>query len=112
MFFIYTVFSRADYLNIKTTNQCVYNVTPYQGNKGLCYVRRSDDKSFCNKNLRYSHLIAGYHLVGSDCVLKNDLQLTGLTQEDFDYLMAVLAHIMGFTMLFMMSFISYNVAKA
>ncbi len=110
-FAIFTSDIKADYLNTKTSNQCVYDVTPYQNETGLCYTKRSNDQSYCSTSLRFKHLIDGYELINSDCLLKNDLKITGLTQNQWDYLLAVLAHIMGFTMLFLINFLSTSIAR-
>jgi len=111
LLFLVTCYSNADYLNTKTSNQCVYDVTPYQDHKGLCYTKRSNDNSYCNSKLRFKDLISGYELKGSDCVLKNDLKITGLTQSEWDYSLAFIAHVLGFTMLFLINFLSVLIAR-
>ena len=111
VFVLVITFSNADYLNTKTTNQCIYNVSPYQNHKGLCYTKRSNNQNFCSTTLSYSKLIDGYEYKNSGCYLKNDLELTGLTQNQWDYLLAVLANIIGFTMFFLINYLAVNVAR-
>ena len=111
VFVLVVTVTNADYLNTKSSNQCVYNVQPYQNEKGLCYTKRSNDQNICSTSLRYKHLINGYEYKNSGCYLKNDLELTGLTQSEWDYLLAVLANIIGFTMFFIINFLAVNVAR-
>ena len=106
LIFAFSLFLNADYLNTKTTNQCVYDVKPYQNHKGWCYTKRSNNQSYCSSTLKIKDLIAGYEYKDGDCVLKNDLGLTGLSQEDFDYLMALIAHFLGLTTIFLVNFIA------
>ena len=102
----------ADYLNTKTSNQCVYNVRPYQDHTGWCYTKRSNDHDYCNRHLKMKDLIDGYYLNDDgDCVEKNDLRTTGLTQNEWDYNLSLLAHVMGFTMLFLINFLSVLVVR-
>jgi len=111
IFISFCSFVSADYLNTKTSNQCIYDVTPYQNNTGLCYTKRSNDQNYCNKNLKYKHLINGYEFKNNECLLKNDLKITGLSQNQWDYLLAVLAHVMGLTMLFLTNFLAIRISK-
>ena len=111
IFVLVVTVTNADYLNTKTSNQCIYNVQPYQGHKGLCYTKRSNNQNICSSKLRYKHLIDGYEYVNNGCYLKNDLELTGLTQNQWDYIMAILANIIGFTMFFLINYLSINVAR-
>jgi hypothetical protein len=104
-FFVYTVVSRADYLNTATSNQCVYNVVPYQDNTGWCYTKREDDRTYCNKNLNLDDLIDGYYLDGEDCLLKKDLKITGLTENQLNYQMYLMGNFVGFSSLIIMLFL-------
>ncbi len=108
-----TLFTSADYLNTKTLNTCIYDVEPYQNNTGLCYTNRSDNTNNCDKKLTYSDLIDGYYYDTdtNNCLLKNDLKTTGLTQNQWDSMLAILAHVLGFTMLFLINFLSVLVAR-
>ena len=102
----------ADYLNTKSNNICVYDVQPYQGHKGWCYTKRSNDNQRCDSRLKMNQLIDGYYLNDDgDCVMKNDLRTTGLTQNEWDYNLSLLAHVMGFTMLFLINFLSVLVVR-
>lgn len=112
VFFFLISFTHADYLNTSTTNQCIYNVQPYQNNKGLCYTKRSNNLNYCSTALRYSKLIDGYVYLNGGCYLKNDLRLTGLTQSEWDYLFSVLAHVLGFTMFFLVNFTVIQVVRS
>ena len=103
--------ANADYLNTKTTNQCIFNVKPYQNNTGLCYTKRSNNQSFCSSTLRYKYLIDGYEYKNAICSLKNDLEITGLSQNEFNYLLAFLAHAMGFTMLILINYTAVLISK-
>lgn len=112
IYFFLTTFSNADYLNINSKNICVYNVQPFQGSAGICYTKRSDGSNVCDVSLVYDDLIDGYEYVNSGCYLTNDLQLTGLTQNQWDYFLAVIAHILGFTFLFLINYIAVLTVKS
>lgn len=103
--------SSSDYLHTTEKNICVYDVNPYTGQNGWCYISRNDGLSYCDKLLNYSDLIDGYELVGSNCVMKNDLHLTGLTQNQWNYLLSLLAHFIGFTLLFLTNLTVIYVVK-
>ena len=105
--------ANADYLNTKDNNHCAINVQPYQDHTGLCWHDQNTDHDDCNRRVYYKHLIDGYEYNADDdtCLLKNDLKITSLTQEEWDYMLAVLAHVMGFTMLFLVDFLSVLIAR-
>jgi len=105
IFFLFT-FSNADYLNTKSTNQCIYNVEPYQGHKGLCYTKRSNNQNICNTKLKYKDLIDGYEYVNSGCYLKHDLAVTGLTENQFNENMTIAGNLVGFSFMFLILFIA------
>ena len=111
IFFVFTLLVQADYLNTKTKNICIYDVEPYVNHKGLCYVKRKNNQSFCNTKLKYKDLIDGYERKAGKCVLKNDLALTGLTQSEWNYLMAFLAHAVGFTFFFLSTYLVNLIAR-
>jgi hypothetical protein len=102
---LFLTFSQADYLNTKSTNQCIYNVQPYQNNKGLCYTKRSNNQNKCNKNLRYTDLINGYIYINNACVLSQDLESTGLDYNTYKSLQALNASLYGFTLTFLIGFL-------
>ncbi len=104
-------FASADYLYTKASNQCVYDLEPNQNSKGWCYTKRSDDSSHCNTKTKITDFISGYEYKNSECHLKNDLKITGLSQSEWSYLMAVLAHVLGFTFLFLIGFLSIKISK-
>lgn len=106
-----TLFVNADYLNLKANNICVYDLTPYQNNTGWCYTDRITSTVFCDPLLTIDDLIAGYDLNGTYCVLKNDLRITGLTESEYNFYLALIANFMGFTMLFLISFLSVLVTR-
>ena len=107
----FTFFLSADYLNTKDKNHCAYDVEPNQNKKGLCYTDRNSNRDECNKKLTYDDLIDGYNLVDGKCVLKNDLEVTGLTQYQWNTMMMILSNIVGFTMLFLVSFLATLIAR-
>jgi len=108
---ILTLTINADYLNTKDKNHCIINLVPNNNKKGWCYHDQKQDRDECDKKLTMNKLINGYEYVDNKCQLKNDLKITGLTKNQWDYLMAVLAHIVGFTMLFLISFLSILIAR-
>jgi len=105
LIFLFFTYSEADYLNTKTTNQCVYNVTPYQNNKGLCYTKRSTGQNFCSATLRYTNLINGYNYVNGSCILSDDLKYTGLDYETFTTFQALNGTLYGFVLVLWLSFL-------
>ena len=107
----FTFFLSADYLNTRDSNHCAYDVEPKQDSKGLCYTDRNDGTDECDRRLTYDDLIDGYNLVDGKCVLKNDLKITGLTQYQWNTMMMILSNIVGFTMLFLVSFLATLIAR-
>ena len=101
----------ADFLNTKNANRCAYDLTPYQKHKGWCYVSRHNNQQYCSTTLKTKDFINGYEFVNGNCVLKNNLKITGLSQDDWDKSMALLAHATGFTLLFLIGFLSVLIAK-
>ncbi len=88
-------------------NHCVTGLTPYQNSSGWCYVDVSDDNnSYCDDTVSINNFIDGYYFDGSNCLLKKNLEITGLTQNQWDWNMALLGHFSGFTVLFLISFLS------
>lgn len=109
--FVTVQFLNADYLHLKD-NHCIADLTPYQNHSGWCWRDISDNNSsYCSRRAKIDDFIDGYFLDSGNCILKNDLRITGLTQNQWDYLLAVLANVMGFTMLFLISFLSILVAR-
>ncbi|RRS30984.1 MAG: hypothetical protein P794_05035 [Epsilonproteobacteria bacterium (ex Lamellibrachia satsuma)] len=106
LFFILLTFSNADYLNTKSNNICVYDLEPYQNNTGWCYVNRADGQSYCDNSLQFTDLYDGYVFIDNKCVLKNDLRLTGLTENQFNFLFALQGNLIGFSMLIMLLFLA------
>ena len=106
-------FSNADYLATSHDNRCVYDLQPNQGNSGWCYTYSDNNNSRCNRRDKRSYFIGGYVYSSDDdtCLLKNDLKISGLTQREWDYLLAILAHVMGFTMLFLINFLAVLTAR-
>ena len=102
---LFLTLSQADYLNTKTSNQCVYNVQPYQNHTGLCYTKRSNDQNYCSTSLRYKHLINGYIYTDGSCVLSDDLEHTGLDYTTYMNLQALNGTLYGFTLVFFLSFL-------
>jgi len=102
--------SHADYLNTNN-NACIHSVQPYQNNTGLCYLNSSDNVSVCDASLSYTVLLNGYEYIDLGCYLKNDLELTGLTQNEWNYFLALIAHAFGFTMLLLVNYLAVLVAK-
>ncbi len=110
IFLLITTSSFSDSL-LYSNNHCVYDIEPYHSNTGLCFSDRLDSLRYCDEEITHNDFMDGYSLVDSNCVVKNDLLLTGLTQNQWDYLLAVLAHILGFTMLFLVNYLSILVSK-
>lgn len=106
LFFFLVVSLNADYLALRDSNHCVIDLTPNQNSKGWCYLDLNTNQNKCDSFSSVDDYIDGYFLDQGNCVLKNDLKITGLTQNQFNFMMAVLAHVIGFTMLFLISFLS------
>jgi len=106
-------FVSADYLNTRDKNHCIIDLEPYQNHTGYCYHDQRQDRDECDRRLKMKDLIDGYYYDSDDksCLLKNDLKITGLTQNQWDYLLAVLAHVMGFTMLFLIDYLAVLVVR-
>ncbi|MDQ7083945.1 MAG: hypothetical protein Q9M36_03010 [Sulfurovum sp.] len=111
-FLFFSLFLSADYLNTLDRNRCVYNVQPNQNRQGICYTITLNNRDLCDVNLQYSDLIDGYEQVGGGCFLKNDLQLTGFTQIEYSYFLALIAHVLGLTMLILISYLSIQIARS
>ncbi len=105
-----SLYANADYLYTKT-NKCVYDLAPKQDSKGWCYTKRSNDQRYCNSNAKYSQFMNGYVFQNGECNLKNDLKITGLTQNEWSYIMAILANVLGFIFLFLVGFSSLRISK-
>jgi hypothetical protein len=108
-----TIITKADYLNTKDNNHCAINVQPYQNHTGLCWHDQNTDRDDCNRRVYYKHLIDGYYYDSDNdaCLLKNDLSITSLTQNQWDYMLSILAHVMGFTTLFLVDFLSVLIVR-
>jgi len=104
--FLFTFFLSADYLNTRDNNHCAYDVEPKQDSKGLCYTDSNDGTDECDRRLTYDDLIDGYNLEDGKCVLKHNLKVTGLSQQNWNLYMVFLANGLGFTMIFLISFIA------
>lgn len=100
----------ADYLYTKN-NHCVYDLYPNQSDSGWCYTDRSNGNNYCRRRATIDDFINGYNYVNSECLLKNDLKTTGLTQDQWSYIMAILANVFGFIFLFLVGFSSLKVSK-
>jgi hypothetical protein len=111
LFFILSLFLNADYLNTRDNNHCIIELEPNQDDKGWCYHDQNQDSDECDRRLEIDDLISGYEYKDDECVLKNDLEVTGLTQEQWNSYMAFLAHALGFTMLFLIDFLAVLVAR-
>jgi len=110
LFVVFTS-ANADYLNTRDNNHCIIDLEPNQDNKGWCYHDQNQDRDECDRRLSYDDLIAGYVYEDDECNLKKDLKTTGLTQMQWNDLMSILAHALGFTMLFLVNFLSVLVAR-
>ena len=98
---------KADFLALRDRNHCVYNLEPKQNSSGWCYRDRNRDKDRCDRFAKIDDFIAGYYLDDNgNCILKKNLKITGLTQNQWDWNMALLGHFTGFTVLFLISFLS------
>ncbi len=103
--FIVLTVSNADYLYVKT-NQCVYNLEPFN-NKGWCYTKRSNDQKQCNKRTKYTDFINGFFIDEDNgkCMMYDDLQKTGMTYNQFQFQEALLANMYGFFIFFLVGFL-------
>jgi len=94
---------------------CVHSITieDYQGIGIYCYDKRTSDGDVreCSSNARYDNFISGYEYKDGKCQIKNDLKITGLTQNQWSFSMALLAHFLGFTQLFLINFLIILVAR-
>ncbi len=105
-FFLLTTYSNADYLNTRTSNHCIYSVEPYQDSSGLCYIDRHTGDNVCDKRLSFDDLLDGYEFVDGGCYLKKDLEYLQLSENQFNYQMAFIGNLMGFSFMFLILFIS------
>ncbi len=106
----FTLFLNADYLYTKN-NHCVIDLVPYPDNSGLCWHDQHNNNDYCKEKAKYSDFKDGYSYIDGSCQYKNDLSVTGLTQSEWDYMLAFLANLVGFTMLFMVTFLSVLIAR-
>jgi len=107
IFVLMIVGVHADYLNTKTKNHCVYSLLPNQNNKGWCYTDRNTGEDECDRRLTIDQLIDGYYLDDDgNCVLEENLKITGLTKNQWDWLLALMGQLVGFTVLFLVSFLA------
>lgn len=110
LLFIFTLTINADYLKI-SNNHCITSITPDQNNTGFCYFDIDLNTSYCDSNLKLTDLIDGYFYEDGYCLYNNDLLLTGLSQNQWNYYMAFMANLLGFTMFFLISYLSIMIAK-
>jgi len=108
---VLSVFSNADYLAIRNNNHCVIDLAPNQDDIGWCFHDQSEDSDICESNRTIDDFVAGYYYDGSDCLLKNDLKVTGLTQNQWSYIMAIIANVIGFVFVFLVGFSAFKVSK-
>jgi len=111
--FILAFTLKADYLYIGT-NICVHslNIQDYEGKGIYCYTKSIDsDIKECSVDAKYTDFINGFEYKSDACTMKNDLKITGLTQEQWSFNMALLAHFLGFTQLFLINFLVILVAR-
>jgi len=108
---VLSVFSSADYLATKDNNHCVINLTPYQDDSGWCFHDQNTNSDKCKRRRTIEDFVAGYYFDGSDCLLKNDLKVTGLTQNQWSYTMAIIANVIGFVLVFLVGFSAFRVSK-
>lgn len=102
--FIIVTFSNADYLYTET-NQCVYDIEPFDSS-GWCYTKRINDQKYCNKSINYTNFINGFYLDDNDkCKMYDDLQKTGMTFIQFQFNQALLANLYGFFIFFLVGFL-------
>jgi len=107
--FLISSFLFADYL-YTDRNKCVYDLTP-KNNGGWCYTYTQKNKSECNKRAKITQFLDGYNIDSGSCTLKNDLKITGLTQNQWNVSLALLAHFLGFTQLFLTNFLAVLVSR-
>lgn len=110
IFFIFVVSANADYINFQN-NHCVVNLTPNQNSTGYCFLDKHDNINYCDTSLNIDSFENGYTFETNTCLKSNDLQVTGLTQNQWDFLLAVLANVVGFTMLFLIGFLSVLISR-
>jgi len=100
----------ADYfLNVgNSTYQCI---TEYYYDRPDMYYYRSDSPNTLRQTGNKVTIEGGYYFENGECRKKIHLEETGLTEEDFSYLMALLGVLTAFTFLFFGSYIATEVAK-
>ena len=108
--FAFTLLLNADYLHTDN-NHCVINLAPYSDNRGLCWHDQHDNNDYCDTKAKYKDFEDGFSYEDNLCLYRNDLSVTGLTQSEWDYMLAFVANLLGFTMLFMVSFLSVLIAR-
>ncbi len=110
-YLLLTLSLTADSLH-KNTLICVHSITieEYEGKGVYCYTKSSGG-SECDLNATYDSFVTGYTYTDGKCTIKNDLKITGLTQEQWSFSMALLAHFLGFTQLFLINFLVILVAR-
>ncbi len=111
LIFSLTLLLNADYLNT-SNNHCVINLAPYPDNSGLCWSDQHDNTDYCDTTVKSSDFEDGYDYSGGLCLYRNDLAITGLTAGEWDYMLAFSANIIGFTMFFLINYLSILVARS
>lgn len=105
-----TLTLQADYL-YTGNNHCINNLVPNEDKTGWCWHDIAEAKDYCDKNELIENFYDGYSYVDGQCLYKNDLTLTGLTQNEWNYMIAIMANMIGFTMFFMINFLSIMIAR-
>ena len=109
-FFFSITLLNADYLYVKNSS-CVYDLEPNQGNSGFCFTYTATGKSRCDKGSELSDFVDGYTNDGKRCNLKNNLKISGMSQDQWNMSMVLLAHSLGFTQLFLINFLVILIAR-
>jgi len=105
----FTLFLNADYLYV-SNNHCVIDLVTRDGG-GWCFHDLNDNVNVCEKNSDRDDYLDGYSYVDGSCQYNNDASVTGLTVSEWNFMIAILANLIGFTMLFMVSFLSVLIAR-
>ena len=111
LLFILFIFTQVSFSKVGTflytkNTRCVENVIPNPNDKGFCYEYSSNlGTQYCTKKAKLSHFIRGYIFESNTCRIEDDLKLTGMTKDEYNYIIIFIAIsfvLVFFTILFML----------
>ncbi len=97
MIIFFTVFLNADYLY---HDNCVYDISDN------CYTYSSDNSRICDQDIIIEDFIGGYKYADGNCTKDEIFNQIGLTQHEWNFQMALMGNLIGFTTLFLTLFLT------